>query len=75
MFCVIGLLEKLGVRSKNKLTPKCKHLYADSIILKKKLRSESLKANTLKERLKAAENMSEKYEPTYYTRKNKENES
>lgn len=61
MFCVIGLLEKLGVRSKNKLTPKCKHFYADSIILKKKLRSESLKAKTFKERLKAAENMSEKY--------------
>jgi len=54
-------LAKIGVHSKTKLTPKCKSLYADSLILQRRLRSESLKAKTFKQRLKAAETMSEKY--------------
>lgn len=54
-------MAKIGGHSKTKLTPKCKSLYADSLILRRRLRSESLKAKTFKQRLKAAETMSEKY--------------
>ena len=36
-------------------------MYADSIILKRKLQYESSKAKTLKQKLRAAENLSERY--------------
>jgi len=52
---LIRLLARIGVRNKQTLTPRCKSLYADSLILQKKLRCETLKTKSFKQRLKAAE--------------------
>lgn len=60
-FFNIGLLTKIGVHNKAKLTAQCKLMYSDSIILKRKLQYEIAKAKSFKWKLIAAENLFEHY--------------
>lgn len=46
----------MGINRASKLTPKCKSLYANALLLQKQLRREHKKCNTFKQRLKAASN-------------------
>lgn len=57
----VGILAKIGVHNKKKLTPRCKSIYADSIYLKRKLQYESSKSKSFKQRLIAAEKLSDRY--------------
>lgn len=57
----VGILAKIGVHNKKKSTPRCKSIYADSIILKRKLQYESSKSKYFKQRLIAAEKLSDRY--------------
>lgn len=46
----------MGLNRANKLTPKCKSLYANALLLQKQFQREHKKCNTFKQRLKAASN-------------------
>ncbi|KAL5246228.1 hypothetical protein ACI65C_013636 [Semiaphis heraclei] len=52
----LSILHKIGVTRANKLTPKCKSLYANAKLLQKQLQREHKKCNTFKQRLEAASN-------------------
>ncbi|XP_050053968.1 uncharacterized protein LOC126549288 isoform X2 [Aphis gossypii] len=53
---LICILHKIGVTRANKLTPKCKSLYANAKRLQKQLQREHKKCSTFKQRLEAASN-------------------
>lgn len=52
---------KVGVHNSKRLTPNCKSLYKEGLLLNKRLRQERKKCLSFKSRLSAAEKLSEKY--------------